>query len=95
MEIGTVRRVDADGYPALEIIVDGKRALLTTDAKRTLLRRHGILFLGPEFENGYAVTIPADPRVGQPEQVMRGFTDDPRIVALFLEWVNEPPLQRR
>jgi hypothetical protein len=75
---------DQEGYPSLVLEVDGQRATVFVEQKAA---RAGLIFLGAEFEDQYEAVLPADPRNGRPEdQVMAGFTDDPRVLREFGDW---------
>jgi hypothetical protein len=66
------------GYVFLALDIDGRAAHITSDQKPTLLS-HGLVFLGPEWED----RLPERPFRNN---LLRGFTNDPRISALFAEF---------
>lgn len=79
-----------NGYPVLEIAVDGKTARLGFDNKLTLLDM-GYLYLGSAFEGDPAYThiLPEDKEDSRGETVLEGFTDNPEIIAIFREWLGK------
>jgi hypothetical protein len=47
------------------------------------------VYLGPEFEEDYMATLPADSEDGRPEdQTLYGCTDDEQLVAIVREFVE-------
>lgn len=88
--IETVRIVgseEQEGYPSLVLEVDGQEAHVFVEQKAA---RAGLIFLGASFEDRYEAVLPADPRNGRPEdQVVSGFTDDPRVLRAFGDWWSQ------
>jgi hypothetical protein len=87
MDVEKARTITIDKYPVLVLTIDGKEARLGFEQKLTLLEKYNVVFLGPDFENEIQVTIPEAPELGQPEAVLRGFTDDPTIVQTYRDWL--------
>ena len=80
---------DADGYPILEIEVNGRTARLHPLALKRSLVDLGYVFLGDEFEDLVEpIVLPADPTENRPAQELYGFTDDPEIVATTRAWLR-------
>ena len=77
------RTIWEGGYPVLELTINGKRARLGLDNKRTILNQYGAVFLGADFVGDVAVTIELEGRT----ITLRGFTDDPAIIALYRRWL--------
>lgn len=89
MEIQNIRYGDNQGIPAMILTIDGKEAWIVRGMhKLTLLVEHNAIFLGPDFEEKTAVTLPADPADSRDEMVLRGFTDDPAIIKLCKEFLG-------
>ena len=88
-EIIAVRWTPDDvGYPWLEIdFADGRTGMVDWELK-VLRMGYDAVFLGPDFEPHTEWTIPADHANGRGEPVvLRGFTEDPHIVALAKEFL--------
>lgn len=84
MEVGRFRYALDYGYSILELEIDGKVARIPYEQKGFY---DGIIFLGADFEDGYQAILPADPADGRPrDRVMKGFTDDPRVLAIYTEF---------
>lgn len=83
------RAVIHNGYPVLEIVIDGKTARLGFDNKLTMLDM-GYLYLGSAFEGDpeYTHVLPEDKEDNRGEMVLEGFTSDPEIIAGFREWLK-------
>jgi hypothetical protein len=97
MQIRNVENVDANGRKALAVTIeedDGVRreALFTSDLKRTILDNHNAVFLGNEFLEDYEVTLPEDRADNRGKTVLKGFSNDVKIVELVREWLRS--LQR-
>jgi hypothetical protein len=91
LQISSARYFFNDGYPSLEIIVNGKRVWLDGD-NRNSLSEDGYIYLGTDFENDHStpdINIPAKPEIGRGEMQLRGFTADRRIQSLFLQYVRD------
>lgn len=90
MEITNARYIRLGPYPGLAITFDdGRRAILSTDNKRTLLEKFGVVYLGPDFDDDHQVRIAADPEDGRPKaETLRGFTRDPEVVDLFRQFLQ-------
>lgn len=86
MKIGKHEVVVRDHYPVLEVEIDGKVARISTEQKAL---QYGFVYLGPEFEEDYTATLPADPEDGRPEdQILYGSSDDEQLVAIVREFVE-------
>ncbi len=83
------KTVIRNGYPMLEIVVDGKKARLGFDNKLTLLDM-GYVYLGSAFEGDpkYTHVLPEDKADSRGEEVLEGFTNNPEIIAIFREWLE-------
>ena len=89
MEVKDIHITMSDGYPALAMTVDDKKVLFTPDSKRTILDGFNAVYLGPEFEDDYQVTMPADDYLGRPAHVLKGFTDEPGLTEIIRLWLND------
>lgn len=80
MEITNSRHVVIDNaYPAIALEIDGKSTVIPYEQK---LIEYDLIFIGSQFE--LIKTLPADPQNGRPNpQQVRGFTDDPNILAIY------------
>jgi hypothetical protein len=75
-------------YPYMHIeFADGREGIVDWELK--LLRKgYDAVFLGPHFEPYTQWTLPPDPADGRTlYTTLRGFTDDPRVVALAKEFL--------
>jgi len=83
-------RFDSDeyGYPFISIEIDGIKARIFAEQKAA---RDGFIFLGADFEDKVPILyLPADPANGRPvPQPLHGFSDDPRLLALFQQFLAE------
>ncbi len=76
-------------YTVLKAKVNGKVAIWGPFEKFPFLGKYEVLYLGPGFEDVTQVIIPAEPENGIPENwVLRGFTDDPRLVSAYKRWME-------
>ena len=80
---------EQSGYPLLYLEIDGKRAVLGVDNKRTILENHNAVFLGSQFEGYTYVDIPAAPNGDHGPERLNGFTNDPEIIAIYREWLAQ------
>jgi hypothetical protein len=84
------------GYPYLETEVEGRPARIIWEQK-PLYYGYDLVFCGAEFEGILPRRdFPADPASGRGPLHLRGFSDDPDLVALtklFLKVMNSGQLQ--
>lgn len=59
MEVTNIRYLSQDGYPILEMEIDGRPCRLGTDKKPTLIE-NGILVLGEGFEDLPTIELEVD-----------------------------------
>ena len=86
MKIGKHKVVTRDHYPVLQVEIDGKTAQISTEHKAL---QYGLVYLGPDFEEDYTATLPANLEDGRPEeQTLYGVTDDEELVALVRAFVE-------
>lgn len=88
MIIENVEIVDDNGRPGLAVTIDKKEALFRSDLKNSILEKYNAVFLGNEFVDDYQVTIPEDRADRRHETVLKGFSDDPKIVELIRQWLR-------
>lgn len=82
MKIGAYRVYFDGGERVLEMEIDERVARIPSEQKGIF---DGLIFLGSDFEHDYSAVLPADPADGRPtDRVMRGFTDDPRVLEIFV-----------
>ncbi len=85
MKIGSYRALTMQGYPVLEVEIDGRVARLPWEQKAL---PDGLVFLGVGFED-YTAILPADPEDGRPtDRNLEAFSDDLALVRLVEGWLN-------
>jgi hypothetical protein len=81
VDVGAHRIEYRQGYPVLIVQIDGVQATIPFEQKA---HADGLIYLGMDFETRVAATLPAAPNNGRHEaQVLRGFTDDERVLRLY------------
>ena len=68
-----------DGYPLLEVTLDGKIARIKAEQKPTLVKK-GIIFIGTSFRGRTEVQFE--------ERTLNGFSDDPNLFALYQRFLK-------
>lgn len=77
-----------DGQNYLELTVNGKRALISSEQIKLSLLKRGYVFLGPEWEARLPVIeVPPDPAARLNGLTLHGFTNDPEIARLVRDWL--------
>lgn len=85
MEILNSYTTKDKGYPTLHVQTD--RGTLHLGIEQKWLDRYGLLFTGSGNENTFPpVRLPPDPADARGEIILRGYTDEPRLLALFHKW---------
>ncbi len=79
LTLSDARYTERDGYPLLEVVVDGVVATMDTEWKPTL-RDRGVIALGAPFDELWP---PLGIEVDGRHVEVPGATDDPRLVSLF------------
>ncbi len=84
-DLAAPRYLRVQGYPALEVTIDGIRTRLGTDHRRGPLAA-GLAYLGPDLED-------AGPPVAYRDEsgrlhALAGYTDDRRFVALYRAFLD-------
>jgi hypothetical protein len=76
------------GYPVLSVTVNGRPVLFTLEQQKPAVLAAGFVSLGWEHEDlvpARAFTAPG----GADPVPLRGFTDDPRVVALYRRFLAD------
>lgn len=78
------------GHAYVEIEIDGEPVQVFLENQKLLYHGHGLVFLGADWEERVPVqTVPPDPDDGRPQEwEVRGYTDDPDVVAAVWELVE-------
>lgn len=80
LKLGNARVEVRDLHPVLKVEIEGREAVLGTDAKPTI-HKAGLVFVGEEFAELVGThTITDD--TGQETELV-GFSDDPRLFLLY------------
>jgi hypothetical protein len=85
VNIGKIRKGNADGIPALFVEIDGKTATFVRGQKINFLNQFGIVFLGSDFQEDTSVRVELEP--GRME-TLSGYTDDPQVVQLYRDFLG-------
>ncbi|HIC89867.1 MAG TPA: hypothetical protein EYP04_10760 [Anaerolineae bacterium] len=89
INISNARYIYVDGRRILEFYADGIRVRIGFEAKQAI-RRLGWVCLGSEFENILPeVELPPDKKTGRPAHVLRGFTNDEKVLKLFDRYMED------
>jgi len=81
--------IEQQGLPVLRLLIDGKEAILDTFSLNGTLVQLGYVYLGEEWEKRISAPLPADPADNRGEEQLRGFTTDPRVVALASTFLRD------
>lgn len=82
--VGKQEFKDFDGYPGYSLEIDGEIANFVLGTHKLTLLDQGFISLGGKFSE-YTVEVPSKP--GQTGGTLEGFTDDPRVVQLYRDFL--------
>lgn len=89
LQIQQARYLSSPPYVLLELVLDGRSALISPDQSPTLSQM-GYISLGSEFDDLVPeINVPADAADGREAMRLRGFTDDPRVKQLFDQYISD------
>lgn len=82
------KRQQNSNYPVLELRINGKLVQLDAEIKSYFVER-GIIPLGEEFADELPeLFLAADLEAGVPALTLTGFTNDVRVLKLYLEYAD-------
>lgn len=88
--LANARYAIEDGYATLIVEVDGREAHLIWDQQKHILAAAGWIYFGSEFaETCPRAVIPSPYGAGPDVELDGGWTDDPRVAALFVRFLED------